>query len=71
MTSKRAHWSFSDLWNDLKVTVSFCKEGVTFMVRQACHERNHMISLIPFALSLSKCRVFRGSHPRIHQESNA
>jgi hypothetical protein len=34
------------------------------VVRQALHERNSMIYMTPFALSLSKCGVFRGApHP--------
>ena len=37
---------------------------VTFMVRQAHHERNLLIKILPFAQSLSKCEVFRGSQQR-------
>ena len=36
------------------------EKPVTFMVRQAHHERNLLIEILPFALSLSKCGVFRG-----------
>jgi hypothetical protein len=32
------------------------------VVRQAHHERNSMIHMTPFALSLSKCGVFLGAH---------
>jgi hypothetical protein len=37
------------------------EKPVTFMVRQAHRERNLLITSLPFALSLSKRGVFRGS----------
>jgi hypothetical protein len=36
------------------------EKPVPFMLRQARHERNRLILLNPFTLSLSKCEVFRG-----------
>ena len=35
------------------------EKPLMFMLRQAQHERKRLILLKPFALSLSKCEVFR------------
>jgi len=43
------------------ITFGNLEKPIPFIVRQAHHERNTLIYLVPFALSLSKCRIFRDS----------
>jgi len=50
---------------DTDNTYGNLEKPIPFMVRQAHRERNSLIYIVPFALSLSKCRVFRGFHTSV------